>query len=109
MTNRELRALLEWWQPALRLADWDIEVKAKSRTELDGDDGLCYAYPEIKEAEIHVTRGKPSSEFADHETILVHELLHCHLEPLRNDRTEAAVERIVEDLAKAIVRLARGA
>lgn len=109
MTNRELRALLEWWQPALRLADWDIEVKAVPKSKLAGDDGECSAYPDIKEAEILVTRGEPSSQFADHETILVHELLHCHLSPLQTPKTEATVERIVEDLAKAIVRLARGA
>lgn len=108
MTNRELRDLLAYWQPALRLADWDIEVKAVPSARLDGDDGECCAYPDIKEAEILITRSRPSSQFADHETILVHELLHCHLSPLQTSKTEAAVERIVEDLAKAIVRLARG-
>lgn len=108
MTTRELRALLEWWQPALRLADWDIEVKAVPRSRLGGDDGHCYAYPDLKEAEILVVSGRPSSKFADHETILVHELMHCHAEPLRTARTEDKVERLVEDVSKCIVRIARG-
>lgn len=109
MTNGELRELLEFWQPVLRLSDWDIEVHARPRAKMDGDDGECEAYPDLKEAVIGVVRGKPSSRCADHETILVHELLHCHLERLRNEQTEAEVERVVEDLSKAFVRLARGA
>lgn len=108
ITTRQLRALLEWWQPALRLADWDIEVKAVPRSKLDGDDGHCYAYPDVKEAEIFIASDRPSSRFADHETVLVHELMHCHAESLRNDETEHLVERLVEDTSKAFVRIARG-
>lgn len=107
MNTRELLDLLAYWQPALRLADWDIEVKAKSRKALGGDDGECEAYPDIKEAVIGVVRSKPSSQFADHETILVHELVHCHLERLRTSSNEADVERAVEDLSKAFVRIHR--
>lgn len=109
MTTTKLRELLDYWQAALRLSDWDIEVYAAPRASMDGDDGECEAYPEIKEAVIRVVRGKPSSEFADHETILVHELLHCHMEPLRTDENNASVELVVEDLSKAFVRMRRGA
>ena len=109
MTTRELRELLAFWQPALRLADWDIEVHARTRKSLNGDDGEAAIYPEIKEAEIGVVSTKPSSAYADHETILVHELLHCYFERLRNDSTDGEVERIVEDLSKAIVRIQRNA
>ena len=107
LTKRQLDAWLAYWQPVLRLADWDIEVRSKSRKALGGDDGECSAYPDLFEAEIGVVSGPPSSRFADHETILVHELIHCHMDPLLTPETEKAVEFIVEKLSKAFVALAR--
>lgn len=109
LTKRQLEEWLEFWQPAMRLADWDIEVKACSRKSLEGDDGECYPYPELQEAEIRVVSGKPSSALTDHEAILVHELLHCHVDRLRTDTNGELVEYVVEVLGKAFIGLRRAA
>lgn len=107
VSKRRLEDLLAFWQPALRLADWDIEVKAATRKAMGGDDGENYAYPELREAEIRVVNGATSSRFADHETVLVHELVHCHLETIRTDENNAALETAIEAISKAIVALKR--
>lgn len=107
MNTKRLQEMLAFWQPILRLQDWDIEVRAVSRKSIDGDDGECYAYPDIKEAEIKIVSGRPSSKFADHETILVHELTHCHLEPIRTDENNAKVETATEAISKAFVGMVR--
>lgn len=109
LAQRQLEEWLTFWKPALRLADWDIEVKSCSRKKLEGDDGECYAYPELQEAEIRVVSGKPSSALTDHETILVHELIHCHLERLRTETNAEAIELVVEVLSKAFIGLRRAA
>lgn len=107
LSQRRLDELLDFWQGALRLADWDIEAKTATRRALNGDDGECSAYPTLREAEIRVVSCAPSSKFADHETILVHELYHCHFEPFRTDKNEQEIERTIEALSKATVALRR--
>lgn len=109
VTKRQLEEWLAFWQPALRLADWDIEVKACSRKKLEGDDAECYPYPELQEAEIRVVSSKPSSALTDHESILVHELLHCHIDRLRTETNGDVIELVVEILSKAFIGLRRSA
>lgn len=106
-TKRELQKLLTRWQAALRLSDWDIELKVLPRGRIHGNDGECYAYPDLREAEIRIVSGATSSKFADHETVLVHELLHCHMDRAQTDENEEAIEAAVEVLSKCIVALAR--
>ena len=105
LRKKELEGLAEEWAKALRLGDWDIEVRFGTADEMFDSDGLCYAYSDIKEAEILIRRGKASSKFADTETVLVHELLHCHFEPIRDDTTEPTLEAAIDALSKAFVRM----
>lgn len=107
MNRRELAEVVAFWQPALRLADWDIEALPVARKAMDGDDGECEAYPDLKEATIRVVRGKPSSTLVNHEIIAIHELLHCHFEPIRTEENEQRVEAIIEALSRAFYNLRR--
>jgi ABC-type Zn uptake system ZnuABC Zn-binding protein ZnuA len=106
LSQTNAQALLDKWQPILRLADWDIEITPKQRRRiLHKSDATNGVYGALKESSIDIVETKPSS--ADHETVVVHELLHCHTDPFFNDDTEKEVEIMVEQVAKAFVQLDR--
>lgn len=104
ITKKRAVALLEKWKPKLRLTDWDIDISVVARRTLGGDDGECQSWQEIKEASIKIVRTTPSSAFLDHETLIVHEMLHCHFPTEGLDaKNEAIIEQGVDQLSKALV------
>ena len=107
-TKKNAEATLDKWQPILRLSDWDIEVDTKPRKKMEEEaDGLCQAYPDLKEAEITICSGKPSSKFSTHERIAVHELVHCLTAEIADKcpEVENEVEKLVEIVSKSFVDL----
>lgn len=75
---------------------------------------MCTPLLELMEAEIIITPlGHDYFENwydHDHEETLVHELLHCHMEPLKPDDDRDALpyriwEQTIDQLAKAIVKI----
>lgn len=105
-TQLQAKELLQKWQPILRLSDWDIEVSTRPRKRmLHRADGTNSVYTGLKESEINIVESKPSS--TDHETVVVHELMHCHTDPIATEENEKEVESLIEDVSKAFVRLDR--
>jgi hypothetical protein len=74
ITRDEARTILERWQPILRLADWDIDLRLVTTpwrktgdVKVDLDD---------RKAVLLLKAGQPSEHL---EEVLVHELLHLRL------------------------------
>lgn len=83
-TEEELEALAESWQTALRLQDWDVEVKVVRLKELGKSKNGDIFY-DVRKKDALVRLLDPRDEKAaglraplDHEYTLVHELLHLH-------------------------------
>lgn len=102
MSTPDLRALLAFWTPVLRVQDWQIEALYDPKLEALG---VCYADHVYRRAKIVV---QPTQD--DVEASLVHELLHLHFAPFEteggsSERTEE--ERAVESLMRGYIDLRR--
>lgn len=102
----ELDALRAFWQPVLRVADY--EVSAQIDPSIAPNLGLCLPDHVYKRAVIRIApRATPGQDL---EASLVHELVHLHFAafetgggtPIRNEE-----ERSVESLTRALVDLKR--
>jgi hypothetical protein len=108
----DLSALLTFWQPLLKLADWDVVVMYERHLE---GRGLCTRQFAYKTATIRIVdpidyqdKVRPQ----DVEKTLVHELLHLHLAAFDTPNGTPlgdAEEQAVESLARAFVALKRSA
>ncbi len=106
--------LLQEWQKRLGLQDWRIlfydKVKPDDMDEKNAD-GFTTYYEELKTAKIQIIDPQYRSNdiyLFDYEETLVHELLHCKLALLDEQRDEETlksrvVHQLVDDLAKALV------
>lgn len=98
----DLRALLEFWAPVLRVQDWQIEASYDPKLAALG---VCYPDHVYRRARIVI-----APEQDDVEASLVHELLHLHFAPFETEggsaeRTEE--ERAVESLMRGYIDLRR--
>jgi hypothetical protein len=106
----ELDALLAYWQPLLKLADWDVIVRYERHME---SSGLCSRALDYKRATIRILDPidwQDTVRVQDVEHDLVHELLHLHFAPFHtpNDTPMGtAEEQAVESLARAFIALKR--
>lgn len=76
--HSEVHDLVRWWQAKLGLSGWSITVELESLE----DRGQCEASPEYREAKIKFDPTRLEGD--DVEATVVHELLHCYVEPLAN-------------------------
>lgn len=122
MTQDELDVLLVEWTRRLRLQDWKIVAKVTPSNDMDngGIEGSCSCFAPTKEAVVRVSDelGKPVGGHirrawpSDPEEVLVHELLHIHIDgfmPKSEDKAEyAAAEVAINMIASALVDTKRG-
>lgn len=105
----DLDAMVAYWQPLLRLADWDISVGY----ERHRDGSMCSRQVAYKRAKItmqHPIDVQPGAYQHDMERVFVHELLHLHFAPFDTENDSPmgiAEEQAVESLARAFVALKR--
>lgn len=105
----DLDALLAFWQPRMRLADWDVRVEYKRHMERSGYIIADFAY---KRADITIMDpiDWPGGRPLDPERRLVHELGHLHFAAFKTDDDTPlgdAEEQAVEAFSKALVELKR--
>jgi hypothetical protein len=116
MTQEELESLCKKWQSRLRLNDWDIIARLMPLHAFEkAKEGHVDMVLESKQAEIKIMNWE--GYCGDHlwptdlETILVHELLHLHFEPLgveEDSAADTAQEQAIHAIAGALVKLSRG-
>lgn len=121
LTHEELRLTLQGWQKALSLQDFRIDVKLVRASHLDMGQkslGECDLFLMKKRALIRILDaadyGDPEELYDDHETVLVHELLHIVV-PKRifdlpideNNVKYQMYEQGIDQLARALVSLKR--
>lgn len=109
----DLASLLAYWQPVMRLADWDITARYERHL---GAGGYCHPSHAYKRALIRLIDPTdwPSLRLdytQDVEADLVHELGHCHLAVFKTDNGSLlgdAEEQIVTSYARALITVKRG-
>lgn len=101
-TPEELETSLKEWQERLFLNDWIIKAKVVENEDIDEDNmGENTLDPVNKCAVIRIR--KPDEETKDsitkavyHECVLVHELLHCHMNFL--EKEHPTIEEVLFDI-----------
>jgi hypothetical protein len=106
---------LRTWQDRLNLNDWKITVNLVPSTALEPKTlGNIHWDMNKKQATIRVLSASeyklPTNEMLDDmEFTVVHELVHLHLASLpHTDASRRPEERAVNELARALIRLAEG-
>jgi hypothetical protein len=119
---RTLRVLLAEWQARLGLQGWVIHLQLVRASTFGDHDTLgdCNAMKTKRKASLRLLDGDDyedhDTNLDDHETVLVHELLHL-LMPTRlfglkvdcEDLGYQLYEQGIDQLARALVALKRGA
>lgn len=110
MKQKDLEALLKYWQDRLGLSHWDITIKFCSYIELEEAEGSCSPSPKRLLADIKVLDPKEYHKTDDDrpqdiEDTVVHELLHC-LFPELEDNVQ--IEQAIVRLSRALLREHRG-
>jgi len=119
ISEHDMRLLVEWWQDRLLLQDWEIRLyfaELEDQSEAD-----CEALPEYRRACLRFDLSQITMEKAA--WYVVHELMHCHVEPLARHSNRVIEEAdpagaglvkkfaldyeegLVSDLATIIVRM----
>jgi hypothetical protein len=105
---------LQIWQDRLNLKDWDIKIQMVRTDQLEPKTlGNINWDSDVKAAKISVLSSYdyklPYHEMLnDMEFTVVHELVHLHLASLpRSDASRRVEEKAVNELAAALLRLAR--
>lgn len=82
----KLEEMLAYWQPKLRLSDWDMKISMAPIGDMNGELAQVTLFLSRKSAHIRVSnlegRSTPGLWPYDLENDLVHELLHAHLDTL---------------------------
>ena len=115
LTIKELRKICEEWKIILGLENWDIKVEICRQNALLSDStGTCNAVSSMRTATIKMISpidwdAKPF--VYNMETVLVHELLHCHFNVLnecfKKPLINTIFEQNIELLANVLVGLRR--
>lgn len=109
MTEATLIEICRKWQRRLRLQDWDIKIIFVRQFEMRPDVlGCCEPVIEKKVALIKIVDPIDYPTDCrwglDVENTIIHELLHCHFEPVSKDGgvfVEQAIESITSGLLSA--------
>lgn len=108
----DIDELLAFWQPLLRLADWDILARYERHLDRSGWCSMQVAY---KRAEIRIMDPLDWNDAwrpYDAEKFLVHELCHLHFAVFNTENGSLlgiAEEQAVESFARALIALKRRA
>lgn len=101
-----------YWREVLHLHDWELSVVVEPLPEEDDATAACSAQPAYKAATLHFDPYDITKAALDN--YVVHELLHCLVEPLADLATvaagedpmrRAAVTREEESLVTALERV----
>lgn len=114
MTQKQLEKKVRYWQKILKLDHWDIHAEFVNALELNGSGADINVQAEYLKANVRVLKpefyntgsNRPTEE--RFETNIIHELLHCHTDPLTKGSSKHHLdheERCVTTLAKAIYDL----
>ena len=114
VTDSDLRAIVAYWQPRLRLSDWDIQVEKVHPETLDCDWGQVKIHDVKKRAMIQVSDQEKIAEdkkwHESYEQVILHEMLHIVLTPLTPEDWKSpagrAIEVIVHQMAETLLSLA---
>src|SRR3990172_9860518 len=114
----ELRKQLAYWQRVLYLQDWTVELRVVRQWEMTDNQTLaqCENHVQRKDAIIYVLHPHDlpglSSRFlngeeCDYDISLVHELLHLHFAPFRNENDTTAHEQVINAISRGMVKVWR--
>ena len=118
MNQKQLERKVKYWQKILKLDHWNITSEITDSFQLDGSGGDVKVEAEYFKAHIRILDPKyfnTPSVFEDDkrfEVNLIHELLHCHTNPLtagssdhhrkEEERCVTLLSRVIYDLHKEI-------
>jgi hypothetical protein len=112
--DRFVKEKLRLWQERLNLMDWNIQVKLVRNESLEPKTlGNIHWDTDTKQATIAVLSTYDynlpfQAMLDDMEFTVVHELVHLHLASLpRSDASRRIEEHAVNELARALIRLAK--
>ena len=114
----ELHKQLAYWQRILYLQDWTVELRVVRQWEMTDHQTLaqCENHLQRKDAIIYVLHPHDlpglSSRFlngeeCDYDVSLVHELLHLHFAPFRNNDDATAHEQAINAISRGMVKVWR--
>lgn len=114
----ELRKQLAYWQKALYLQDWNIDLRVVRQWEMSDFTTLaqCQWFIQRKDAIIQVlapadldgvSRRFIHGEECDYDISLVHELLHLHFAPFHKDEDEVGHEQAINAISRGLVNVWR--
>jgi len=125
LSEEKLRELCAGWQEALRLKDWEVELRQVRVAELGTNTGFgeCRSNPRKRQAVIRVLHPDDFLEVKpywaptedttfEQERVVVHELLHLLFSPFdqtigRETVGEIVLEQAINSLDTPLVELAR--
>lgn len=112
MSHSELKKILKYWIPILKLKDWDIQIQYDPSGSPDGYGKTKRSYM-AKKAYIFITpEDKLNKEIfslasKDIETTIVHELIHLMMSPIdtfqKDSPGDLFMENVIETLAMAFI------
>lgn len=118
-SNEQLQERCNYWQERLKLRDWTVRAELTRVFDFqeEGKAGEILIKAEHRFALIYIL---PEGDYSDRkvfpidqERVLVHELLHIHLEPLwpEERRTSCHIpeEQAINAIADALIALERNA
>lgn len=102
-----LENLCALWQQGLRLNDWKVDVKFAHSSEFSGHHrGECRTNMNEKSAEVLILPTDGREEEKAEELVLIHELLHIHLNTLNiPDDRETETEQVINCLSETMYNL----
>lgn len=114
----ELHKQLAYWQKALYLQDWTVELRIVRQWEMESPQTLaqCHWFLERKDAIISVLAPTDLSglserfikgEECDYDISLVHELLHLHFAPFHNEKDDITHEQAINAISRGLVNVWR--
>lgn len=105
---QEIRGFIDYWSPVLGLSGWTFDVNYVPGLCSDASvRARCAALFEYRTAKLEFFLSAYIADLAiDREDTVVHELVHCLIDPLNVDETaRKMLEMVVVDVTKSLIRL----
>ena len=115
---QELQNQLKFWQDALFLRDWTVELRVVRQWEMSDTGTLaqCEWYLQRRDAIIKVLHPDDlpgiqhrflNGEECDYDVSIVHELLHLHFAPFHTTEDETSHEQAINAISRGVVKVWR--